>query len=74
MQLFHNRSHKINLIFKSCAPLRDCIKGNKSRPINYATDLDVVMPMHNFIEYNNNYLKHQEVYGHITEISQVLQY
>ena len=52
-----NRSHKINVIFKTCAPFRDCIKGIKSHPINYAKDLDVVMPMHNLIEYNNNYLK-----------------
>ena len=37
-------------MFKTCAPFRDCIKGNKSHSINYAKDLDVVMSMHNLIE------------------------
>ena len=27
------------------------------------------MPMHNLIEYSNNYLKHQEVYGNTIDIN-----
>ena len=43
------------LVFKNYVPTRDC-KSEKSNSQKYiAKNLDVVMPMYNFIEYSNNY-------------------
>ena len=44
------------VIFKSCAPFTDCITEINNTQIDNAKDLDVVMPMHNLIEYSDNYL------------------
>ena len=36
--------------------------------VDNAEDFDIVMPLHDLLEYNENYLeKNQEVYGNITE-------
>ena len=41
------------IIFKNFAPFSACIR--EITQVDNAKDLDVVMPMHNFIEYSNNY-------------------
>ena len=41
--------------FKNCAPFTKCIAKTDERTIDYAEDLDLVMPMHNLIEYCSNY-------------------
>ena len=39
-----------------CASIMDCISRINNAQINHATDLDIVMPMYNLIEYSDNYL------------------
>ena len=51
----NNRNKKV--IFKICAPLTDCISEINNKEIAHAKDNDVVMLMHNLIEYNENYQK-----------------
>ena len=45
------------VIFKSCAPFTDCISEINNTEIDNAKDIDVVMPIYNLIEYNDNYSK-----------------
>ena len=45
------------VILKNDASFIDCISDISNTPIDNAKDLDVVMPMHNWVEYSNNYLK-----------------
>ena len=37
-----------------------------------AHQLDVVMPIYNFIQYSGNYLKASGTFGNITEINQMI--
>ena len=43
--------------FKNCAPFTKCISSINNRDIDNAHDIDIVMPMYNLIEYNDNYSK-----------------
>ena len=43
--------------FKDFASFIDCISKTKKTEVDNAKDLDVVMPMYNLLEYNNNYAK-----------------
>ena len=45
------------VIFKNCAPFINCKTKINSTEIDNAKDIDIVMPMYNLIEYNNNYSK-----------------
>ena len=45
------------VIFKNCAPFTNCISEINNTQIDNAKDIDIVMPMYNFIEYSNNYAK-----------------
>ena len=45
------------VIFKNCAPLTKCISRTNNADIDNAQDIDIVLPMHNLIEYSNNYSK-----------------
>ena len=60
------------VIFNKCAPFTDCRSEINNPQIDNAKDLDDVMPMYNLSEYSNNYLKHQEAYGNIIEMNQML--
>ena len=40
------------VIFKICAPFTECISTVNNIQIDNAKDIDVVMPMYNFIEFN----------------------
>ena len=44
-------------IFKNCAPFTKCISRINGIEIDNTQDIDIVMPMHNFIEYSDNYSK-----------------
>ena len=41
--------------FKNCAPFTICISKINNTDIDNAHDIDIVMPMYNLIEYNDNY-------------------
>ena len=43
------------VIFKNYAPLTECINEINNTQIDKAKDLDVVIPMYNFVEYSDNY-------------------
>ena len=47
----------IQLIFKNCAPFANYISEINNTQIGNAKDINAVMPMHNLIEYSNNYSK-----------------
>ena len=51
-----NNANK-KVIFKNCAPFTNCISEINNTQVGSAKDIDIVMPMHNLIEYNDNYLK-----------------
>ena len=46
------------VIFKNCAP--KCMSRINNKDIDNAQDIDIVMPMHNLIEYSDNYSKTSE--------------
>ena len=43
--------------FKNCAPFTICISEINNTQIDYCKDIDILMPMHNLIEYSGNYAK-----------------
>ena len=43
--------------FKICALFTDCISGTNNTEIENAKDIEVVMPVYNLLEYNDNYSK-----------------
>ena len=51
----YNRNKK--LIFKNCAPFSNCISKINNTQIDNVEYIDIVMPMHNLIEYSDNYSK-----------------
>ena len=58
--------------FKNCAPFIQCISRINNTEIDNAKDIDTVMPMYNLIEYNNNYLKHLEVFGNTIKMIRMM--
>ena len=46
-----------NVTFKNYAPFTKCISRINNENIDNAQDIDIVMPMYNFIEYSDNYSK-----------------
>ena len=45
------------VIFKNCVSFTDCISKINNTQVDNAKDIDVVMPMYNFIEYSDDYLE-----------------
>ena len=43
--------------FKNCVPSINCISEINNTQVDNAKDIDIVMPMHNLIEYSDNYSK-----------------
>ena len=41
-----------NIMFTNCAPFTDCISEINNIQVDNAKDIDVVMPMHNLIQYS----------------------
>ena len=48
---------KKGVIFKNCQSFTECISEINNTQIDNAKYIDIVMPMHNLIEYSDNYLK-----------------
>ena len=53
----NNNNNNNKVIFKNCAPFTNCISEINNTQIDNAKDIDIVMPMHNLIEYSDNYAK-----------------
>ena len=51
-----NNTNK-KVIFKNCAPFTDCITEINNTQVDDAQNIDIVMPMHNLIEYSDVYSK-----------------
>ena len=51
-----NNTNK-KVMFKNCAPFTNCISEINNTQVDNATDIDIVMPMYNLIEYSDNYSK-----------------
>ena len=51
-----NASNK-SFVFKNCAPFTNCITKINSTTVENSSDIDLVMPMYNLIEYSDNYEK-----------------
>ena len=47
-------NNDIQVVFKNCTPFTNCISEMNNTQIDYAKDIDVVMLMHNLIEYGDN--------------------
>ena len=45
------------VVFKNCAPFTSCKTEINDTQVNYAEDIDIIMPMYNLIEYSNAYSK-----------------
>ena len=43
------------VIFKNCAPFKDCRTGINDTFVDYADFNNIAMPMYNLIEYSDNY-------------------
>ena len=44
-------------IFKNCVPFTSCISKITNTQVDDAQDIDIVMPMHNLVEYSDAYSK-----------------
>ena len=53
----NNDAYDKKLAFKNNAPFTSCISKVNNFLIDNAEDLDIVMPMYNFLEYSKNYRK-----------------
>ena len=49
-----NNTNK-KVIFKNCTPFTNCISEINNTQVDNAKDIDIVMPMYNLIECNDNY-------------------
>ena len=55
-----NTNSRKNIIIKNCAVFTDCMSEINNTQIDKAKHIDTVMPMHNLIEYSDNYSKTSE--------------
>ena len=51
-----NRANR-DFVFKNCAPFTNCITKINATTVEDVSDIDLVMPMYNLIEYSDNYEK-----------------
>ena len=51
----NNRNKKV--IFKNCVPFTSCISKINNTQVDNAKNIDIIMSMHNLIEYSDNYSK-----------------
>ena len=66
-----NNGANKEVIFKNYLPFTKCISRINNTQVDDAHDINVVMPMYNFIENSNNYQKHLEFCGNILKIKQI---
>ena len=45
----------IQVVFKNCAPFKDCRTEINDTFVDYANFINVIMPMHNLVEYSDNF-------------------
>ena len=57
MQQQDKQMKETNYTLKNCALFTHCKSKTKNKQVDNVTDLDVVIPMYNLIEYSNNYAK-----------------
>ena len=50
-------NNRKNMIIKNCASFTNCISEINNTQIDNAKANDILMPMHNWIEYSDNYSK-----------------
>ena len=55
-----NANNNKEVVFKISAIFTDCISEINNTQIDYAKNIDVVMPMYNLVEYSDNYSKTSE--------------
>ena len=60
-----------NVAFKNCAPFSKWVTHINDEHVDSANNLDIIMPMYNFIEYSDNYSDIYEVYGSLKETSKI---
>ena len=60
------------VVFKNCAPFTNCTSEIDNTQIDNCKDIDILMPMYILIEYCDNYAKHLEACGNITEMNQMI--
>ena len=53
----HANNTNKKVIFKNCAPFSNCISEINNTQVDNAKDIDIVIPIYNFIKYNDNYTK-----------------
>ena len=58
--------------FNNCAPFIKCITKIDGTTIDYAKDLDLLMPMYNMLEYSSIILTWQLVYSFIQKMKQLI--
>ena len=58
--------------FNNCAPFIKCIIKIDGTTIDYAKDLDLLMPMYNMLEYSSIILTWQLVYSFIQKMKQLI--
>ena len=51
-----NNTNK-KVIIRNCSPFTDCMGKINNTLVDNAKDIDIVMPMYNFIEYSDSYSK-----------------
>ena len=58
--------------FKNCTPFTKCIKKIDTTTVDVAEDLDLVIPMYNFIDYSSNYSETIGIFGFILKMKQLI--
>ena len=48
-------NNRKNIIIKNCSPFANCISKINNTQIDYAKDINIVIPMYTLIEYSGNY-------------------
>ena len=62
------------VIFKNCAPFTKCITRINGTEIDNAQDIDLVMPMHTWLNIEIIIQKYRGLYSNITKINQMITY
>ena len=57
------------VVFKNCAPFKDCRTEINDTFVDYAEFINIVKPVYNLIKYSDNFLILQEVSGILKEMT-----
>ena len=64
-------NNNIEIVLNNCAAVTDWISEIDNTQINNAKEIDIVMPIYDYLEYSGNYFKNLEVYGNKLETKQL---